>query len=78
MTTEDGYLIERIRDRLIHDDRIGELDLHVSIHGSVAVVTGNVSTKDRCAAIDEVMRQELPDHEIRNEVTIAVFPEPPS
>jgi hypothetical protein len=65
-----AYLVERVRNCLVHDPDIGELDVHVVIEGERVIVTGHVSTADRRAAIDRVVRECLPDHEVRNDTTI--------
>ncbi len=70
-----AYLIERVRDCLIHDPEIGELDVHVAIDGDRVVITGNVSTEQRRDAIVRAVHDCLPDHEIRNDTTVTVYPE---
>ena len=65
-----AYLVERVRNCLIHDPEIGELDLHVTIEGDRVVVTGHVGTAARRDAIDRVVRECLPDHELRNDTTV--------
>ncbi len=74
---QPAYVAEHVRDQLLHDPRIGELDVHVSIENGVAFVTGNVSTPDRRAALDDVLAELLPGIQICNETTISVFPEAP-
>jgi hypothetical protein len=74
---QPAYVGEHIRERLLHDPRVGELDVHVSIENGVAFVTGNVSTPDRRAALDDVLAELLPDLQICNETTVSVFPEAP-
>src|SRR5687767_13004739 len=71
------YVAEHVREQLLRDPRIGELDVHVSIENGVAFVTGNVSTADRRAALDDVLAELLPDLQICNETAVAVFPEAP-
>lgn len=77
MTDQPAYAAEHIREQLLHDPRVGELDVHLSIENGVVFVTGNVSTADRRAALDEVLAELLPDLQICNETTVAVFPEAP-
>lgn len=71
------YLGEQIRERLLRDPRIGELDLHVSVDGRSVIVTGHVSTDDRRRAVSEALDEFLPDHDVRNETTVSVYPEAP-
>lgn len=74
---QPAYIGEHVRDELLRDPRVGELDVHVAIEGNVVFVTGNVSTADRRAALDDVLAELLPDFQICNETTVAVFPEAP-
>lgn len=71
------YLVEHIRDHLLRDPRIGELDIHVAIEGTLVFVTGHVSTEDRREAISVALVELLPDYEIRNEASVATYPEAP-
>lgn len=73
----NAYVAEHIRDRLLRDPRVGELDLHIAIEGQRVVVTGHVSTVERCEAVNSVLAELMPDNEIRNEVTVSVYPEAP-
>ena len=75
MSEPTAYLVERVRECLIHDPDVGELDVHVSIDDGRVVVTGNVSTEQRRDAIARVVRDCLPDHELRNDTTVTVYPE---
>lgn len=76
-TEPNTYLVEHIREHLLHDPRIGELDIHVTVEGLLMFVTGHVSTEQRRAAISASLAGLLPDHEIRNETTVSVYPEAP-
>jgi osmotically-inducible protein OsmY len=73
----DAYTAEHVREELLRDPRVGELDVHVKIKGDVVFVTGNVSTADRRAALDDALAELLPGLQICNETTVAVFPEAP-
>lgn len=70
-----AYLIERVRECLIHDPEIGELDVHVSIDNNRVVITGNVSTEQRREAIVRAVHDCLPDHEVRNDTTVTSYTE---
>ncbi len=63
-TTE--YLLERIRTALIHDPRVGELELAVNLVDDRVVVTGTVHTPDRRQTISEVLAEILPDRRVEN------------
>lgn len=73
----NAYLVEHIREHLLRDPRVGELDLHVSVEGSIVLVTGHVSTEERRAAISVALASLLPEYETRNEATVAAYPEAP-
>lgn len=73
----DAYLIEHIREHLLRDPRVGELDIHVTIEGSVVLVTGHVSTQGRHEAISRALRRLLPEYDVRNETTVSEYPEAP-
>ena len=76
--TEPGpYLVEHIREHLLRDPRVGELDIHVSVEGSLVFVTGHVSTEDRREAVSLALAEYLPGYEVRNETTVSVYPEAP-
>jgi hypothetical protein len=66
----DTYLVEHVREHLIHDPRIRELDIHVTMHGTTLVVTGNVATEERRNAISEALDALLPAHTVRNDTTV--------
>jgi hypothetical protein len=72
-----AYVAEHIREELVRHPDVGELDLHVSIDGERVVVTGHVSTKDRSDVITRVLGELLPGKDVRNETTVAVYPEAP-
>jgi osmotically-inducible protein OsmY len=82
MSTESAastpdYLVGHIEDALIRDPRVNEQGLHVSIAGDRVFVTGTVSTKQRREAVVDVVRELLPECQLRNEVTVSTdYPEP--
>ena len=81
MTRSDAepapYLGEQIRERLLRDPQVGELDIHVAVDGRSVVVTGHVSTQERREAISRALDEFLPDHDVRNDTTVSVYPEAP-
>ena len=81
MSTPDEptpYQAEHIREALLRDPAVGELDVHVAIEGDRVIVTGNVSTQDRRDAIDAKLAELLPDRDVRNEVSVSTFSEEPA
>jgi osmotically-inducible protein OsmY len=64
------YLVERLRTALAHDDRAGELDVHVRVLGARVYIQGTVATSERRDAVTTVAREVLPDHDVHNEMTV--------
>ncbi len=65
------YLGAHLEEALATDGRVAEQGLHVAVDGVVLVVTGTVSTPERCSAIDVVARETVPDTPVRNEAVVA-------
>jgi osmotically-inducible protein OsmY len=70
-----AYQAEHIREALLRDPAVGELDVHVAIDGERVVVTGNVGTQERRDAIDVRLAELLPGRDVRNDVSVSTFPE---
>jgi hypothetical protein len=49
----------------------------VTVDGELVVVSGHVSTAERREAITTALDALLPDHDVRNETTVSVYPEAP-
>ena len=64
------YDAEHIRDALIHDPRVNELDVHVRLVSDTLVVTGNVASEQRRDAITQVVAELAPDVALRNDVSV--------
>ena len=64
------YVVERVREALARDPRVGELELDVSIDGGTIVVEGIVPTEERRESIPDVVRRSAPDHEVENRTTV--------
>ena len=64
------YDTEHLRDALIHDPRVNELDVHVQMVNATLVVTGNVASDQRRDAITAVISELAPEVEIRNDVSV--------
>lgn len=69
----DDYLCEQVRRTLAHDDRVGELDVHVAIVAGKVFVTGSVATELRRDAISTIVSEMLPAHELHNDVSIPLM-----
>jgi osmotically-inducible protein OsmY len=66
----DPYLAAHLREQLVADERVGEQDLHVDVVAGTFVVTGEVATEARRAAVSEVAAEVLGAAPYRNHVTV--------
>jgi osmotically-inducible protein OsmY len=66
----EKYLVQRVRDALAGDPRVGELHVDVSIRGGRVFLTGSVPSAERRDAIADLVSDVLPDHEVHNHVTV--------
>lgn len=73
----DDYRLQRLREALAKDPRVGELELEVRSAGGKVFVSGLVATDERRRAIDEVAREVVPDLRVVNETAVSSFPAPP-
>jgi hypothetical protein len=58
------------------DPRVNEQGLHVLVEDGRVRVTGTVSTRDRRAAVDDVVGELLPGWPVANLASVTDFPEP--
>jgi osmotically-inducible protein OsmY len=65
------YLVQRVREALAHDERIGELEVKVKVFGKRVFLTGPVSTQERHEAIDAALAELLPGYDVHNETEVA-------
>jgi osmotically-inducible protein OsmY len=70
----DHYLVEHVREALAGDERLGELELQVTVAGERIVVSGTVQTKERRQAVSEVVAGLLPDRTVVNQTTVLAPP----
>ena len=68
MTEE--YLAQQVREALVHDPRVAELGISVTVEPGRAYLAGEVTTEERREAVATVARELLPDREISNQVTV--------
>jgi osmotically-inducible protein OsmY len=73
----DQYLIERVREAMAEDPRVGELYVQVSIVAGKVVLSGTVATAERKEAMTELVHELLPGHEVHNLTTVSSLSEPP-
>lgn len=73
---DPAYLAGHLQELLARDDRVHEPELNVSIERGRVVITGVAPTEERRAAVDAVIAEACPEHEVVNRVTVADY-EPP-
>jgi osmotically-inducible protein OsmY len=71
----DAYLVERIREALAHDPRVAELGVSVTVAGDNVLLTGNVATAERRAAVDAIVAPLVGDKILHNGMTVAELSE---
>jgi osmotically-inducible protein OsmY len=64
------YVVAHVRDALAHDDRVAALDIQVRIVGSDIFLTGSVSSPPRRQAAEDVVRAQVPDLTIHNQLDV--------
>jgi osmotically-inducible protein OsmY len=69
------YQVQRVREALAHDPRVGELELEVTIRAGKVFVAGTVPTDEVRRAVTEVVREVVPDLEVHNQTAAASIPE---
>ena len=75
-TDQPEYLIGHIQQALATDPRTGELELDVRIAGGRIFLTGAVATKERCIAVEQVVREVAPGIDVANELTVTIETDP--
>jgi len=70
------YLVQRVREALAHDERVNELELQVRVQGRRVFLGGQVPTKERHDAVEQVVHDLLPECEVINETTVQDYGEP--
>jgi osmotically-inducible protein OsmY len=71
----DPYLVERVRNALAEDPRVGELGIDVAVEGTRLVLAGEVATDERRDAVAEVALEQAPGHHVDNRVTVVALAE---
>ena len=72
----DDYTCAAVQQALASDPSIAELGIAVTCEGSVLILRGTVETEGRREEIEHRASAMVPDHEVRNEISLAVM-EPP-
>lgn len=66
MSEPDQYVVERIRAALAADDRLGQLDIQVSVTDDHVLLDGVVATEERKTAAAEVAERIAGEREVFN------------
>ena len=66
----NAYTAAHVQEALARDGRVGELGIAVEIADGMVVVQGVVPTEERRAAIEVVLGELLPEHEVRNRIIV--------
>ncbi|MEU0503366.1 BON domain-containing protein [Nocardia sp. NPDC004278] len=64
------YLVAHLRRALAEDPRTAELGVQVTIRGDVIVLVGEVSSIERKQQMETVVREQLPQARIHNDVHV--------
>jgi osmotically-inducible protein OsmY len=72
------YVVARVREALAHDEHVAALDLQVRIVGDDLFLTGTVSSAPRRDAAEAVVRTQVPDLRIHNQLDVLPVDAPSS
>jgi osmotically-inducible protein OsmY len=64
------YVVAHVREALAHDERVAALDIQVRIVGSDLFLTGSVSSPPRRQAAEDVVRAQVPELTIHNQLDV--------
>lgn len=68
--TAPEYVVEHVREALAGDERVGQLDIGVSIAGDRIQLAGCVQTSERRDAIEQVVREIAPSWDVHNAIVV--------
>ena len=77
MIEPEDYAIQRLRDALATDERVGEMGVQVRVAAGKIFLTGQVATAERQEAVGVVAAEVLPDYEIHNETDVVAVGDRP-
>jgi len=70
----DDYLVGRVQQALA--EKVSELDVHVTVAAGAIYLDGVVLTEERRDAVADVVRSQVGDRPVHNQVTVAPLDEP--
>ena len=68
----EAYLVERLREAVAHDPRVAALGISVRVVAGRVVLTGDVATPERKAAVSEVVAPLIEGLILVNELTVTI------
>jgi hypothetical protein len=71
-----SYVVAHVREALARDPRTNELHVDVTVAGRRVFLTGEVASDERKQAVTTVVRELLPDYDVRNETSVPPLEEP--
>ncbi|MDQ4089519.1 MAG: BON domain-containing protein [Actinomycetota bacterium] len=77
MIEPEDYTVQRLRDALAADERVGEMGVQVHLAAGKVFLTGQVTTEERRQAVSAVAGEVLPDYEIHNDTVVTVVGDGP-
>ena len=77
MIEPEDYAIQRLRDALATDERVGGMGVQVRVAAGKIFLTGQVATAERQEAVGVVAAEVLPDYEIHNETDVVAVGDRP-
>lgn len=70
MQERPQYTVAHLRRALAEDPRTAELGVQVTIRGDVVVLGGEVSSEECRTAIETVIREQVPDARVHNDIRV--------
>ena len=64
------YVVQHVREALATDERVGQLDIGVTVAGERIQLAGCVQTPERRSAILEVVGEIAPDWKIHDAIVV--------
>ncbi len=77
MIEPEDYTVQRLRDALAADERVGEMGVQVHLVAGKVFLTGQVATEERRQAVGAVAGEVLPEYEIHNDTVVTVVGDTP-
>ncbi|HEY2772447.1 MAG TPA: BON domain-containing protein [Candidatus Binatia bacterium] len=76
MNQEYQYLVARLEEALAVDARVNVLDIRITVANGRVHLCGQVTTRERRAAVQRITEEVLPGLAVRNDITVIELAEP--